>query len=69
LQVAKHELDEVIELGEVDLPGFLAKFRETDWEFEADRLQFLQKTSPNNSPAAVPEVPTWTSALDPALSF
>jgi hypothetical protein len=66
LQLAKHELDEVIDLGEVDLPGFLAKFRETDWEFEADRLQFLQTTSPaigvtNHENGAI----LWTSPYRP----
>ena len=46
LQLAKHAEDEFIDLGEVDCQGFLKEFDRVDWEFEADRYQFLQKTWP-----------------------
>lgn len=46
LQLAKHDLDEVIEFGSVDFQSFLNELNKVDWEFEADRLQFLNKTSP-----------------------
>jgi len=66
LQLAKHALDETIDKGEVDLRQFLAEFNAIDWEFEADRLQFLGGTWPsigvtNNDNAAV----LWTSAYRP----
>jgi hypothetical protein len=59
-------VDEVIEIGEVDLAGFLAEFHRVDWEFEADRLQFLQKTMPaigvtNHANGAI----LWTSPYRP----
>ena len=46
VQLAKHRLDEVTDLGGVDYRGFVNEFRRVDWEFEADRLQFLKQTSP-----------------------
>jgi hypothetical protein len=66
LQLAKHGLDETIDKGEVDFQQFRAQFNAVDWEFEADRLQFLQKTWPaigvtNNESGAV----LWTSAYRP----
>lgn len=66
LQLAKHDLDEVVELGTVDYERFLQEFRGIDWEFEADRLQFLQKTWPaigvTNS---VNDAVLWSSAYRP----
>ena len=46
VQLAKHDLDEVIDIGEVDYRQFLREINAVDWEFESDRLQFLNKTSP-----------------------
>lgn len=46
VQLAKHDLDEVIDKGEVDFRQFLTEFKAVDWVFEADRLQFLNKTEP-----------------------
>ena len=46
VQLAKHDMDEVIDIGEVDFSQFLREINGVDWEFESDRLQFLNKTSP-----------------------
>jgi hypothetical protein len=66
LQLAKHDLNEVVELGQVSYEQFLKEFRQIDWEFESDRLNFLQRTWPaigvtNEENGAV----LWTSAYRP----
>ena len=66
IQLAKHEVDETIDKGEVDFRQFRSEFRAIDWEFEADRLRFLDRTWPaigvtNNTNDAV----LWVSAYRP----
>lgn len=66
VQLAKHEVDEIIDKGDVDFQQFWVEFKAIDWEFEADRLQFLGKTWPaigvtNNVIGAV----LWVSAYRP----
>jgi len=66
LQLAKHDPDETIDKGEVGFQEFRSEFNAVDWEFEADRLQFLGKTWPtigvtNHNDGAV----LWTSAYRP----
>jgi hypothetical protein len=66
LQLAKHDLNEIVNLGQVTYEQFLKKFRQIDWEFEADRLQFLRRTWPaisvtNEENGAI----LWSSAYRP----
>ena len=66
IQLAKHDFDETIDKGEVDFQQFKSEFNAIDWDFEADRLQFLDKTWPtigvtNSENGAV----LWTSAYRP----
>jgi len=66
IQLAKHDPDEDIDKGEVDFQQFCVGFDSVDWEFEADRLQFLGRTWPaigvtNHANGAV----LWTSAYRP----
>ena len=66
LQLAKHDMDDFVDLGEMDLRKFIAEFSAVDWEFEADRLQFLDRTWPsigviNSENGAV----LWTAAYRP----
>lgn len=66
LQLAKHEIDEMIDKGEVDFQQFQYEFNAIDWDFEADRLQFLDRTWPtigvtNHENGTV----LWTSAYRP----
>jgi hypothetical protein len=66
IQLAKHEIDQTIDLGAVNFAGFRKAFRDIDWEFEADRLQFLDRTWPSIGVSNEDDgTLLWTSAYRP----
>lgn len=65
-QLAKNRLDEVTEKGELDFQQFKEVLASIDWEFESDRLQFLNKTWPSIAVTnCASEARLWMTAYRP----